>query len=131
MPSFHIFAKNYYASGILLAALHVMRLHLNVLFITNIRSLMTQHIRRRHKMTQIVIGRHLTAESRGLSHAVPCGFYDGQSATVTDIIWLLRYYPPNIVTLILLMHLYIYCRFYIILAMTVFYIHTEKTRISY
>jgi len=78
-----------------------------------------------HTTAQAVICRHLTAESRGLSHAGPCGLCDTQSATGVDIIWLFRHYPPNIITLILLMHLYIYCRFYIILAMTVSYINTS------
>ena len=74
-------------------------------------------------MAKSVICHHLTAESQDLSHAVPCGFYDRQSAIGIDIIWLLRYYPSNIVTLILLMHLYIDYQFYVILATTVFYIH--------
>jgi hypothetical protein len=97
-----------------------MELHINVLVTVNIRSLKTQHVCRRHVMAQAVICRHLTAESRVLFHDVACGCYDGQSATGIDIIWLLRYFPPHIVTLILLMHLYIYCRFYKILAMAVF-----------
>ena len=77
-------------------------------------------------MAQVVNCRHLTAESRGLSHAVPYEFYDGQSATGIDVIRLLRFCPPNTITLILRMHLYIYCLFYIILTMTVTYIDTKK-----
>jgi hypothetical protein len=106
-------------------SMYVMRLHLNVLVITNIRSLMTQNVWRRHVMAQAVICRHHTAKTRALSHALQCGFYDLQSTTGIDIIWLLQYYSPNIITLILLKHLYIYCRFYIILAMTVSYINTK------
>jgi len=79
-----------------------------------------------HTTAQAVICRHLTTESRVLSHAVQCGFYDGQSVTGVDIIWLFRHYPPNTITLILLMHFYIYCRFYIILTMTVSYINTKE-----
>jgi len=74
-------------------------------------------------MDKSVICHHLTAESQDLSHAVQCGFYDGQSATGTDYKRLFRYYPPNIISLILLILLYIDCQFYVILAMTVFYIH--------
>ena len=77
-------------------------------------------------MAKPVICHHLTAESQVLPHAVPCGFYDRQSATGTDNMWLFRYYPPNIITLILLMHLYIDYQFYVILAMTVFYIHNKN-----
>ena len=48
---------------------------------------MKQHIWRRHVMVQAVLCRHLTTEARILSHAMPCEFYDGKSATGNDIIW--------------------------------------------
>jgi hypothetical protein len=102
--------------------MYVMRLHLNILVITNIRSLMTQNVWQRLRLLSVAF----TLQRPGLYHT-PCkgGFYDGQSTTGIDIIWLLQYYPPNIITLILPKHLYIYCRFYIILAMTVSYTNTK------